>query len=187
MTKLTAKEKIRHAFIKQVSEKGFNQVSVSSIIKEAGIHRSTFYDHYQDKYDLLEQTQDSLIQEMHQALLNGREFFKVEANGDLSINQDQMMSLLLYIKAHQFELKAMQSRDLGREFYHLFRIRNDFFIDKAYESSGIPMSLHSEIPEDYYDELLMQSFFTTISVWLKKDCYESPETILKIMMRLTEL
>lgn len=49
-----------HAFEELMKSKSFEQIKVSDICNEALINRSTFYDHYNDKYDLLEEYINSL-------------------------------------------------------------------------------------------------------------------------------
>lgn len=50
----TAKESIIEAFLQLISEKSFQDLSVKEIVQRAGISRSTFYLHFTDKYELLE-------------------------------------------------------------------------------------------------------------------------------------
>ena len=45
---------ISEAFIKLSCKKSFSDISVKDITEEAMINRATFYNHYLDKYDLLE-------------------------------------------------------------------------------------------------------------------------------------
>ncbi len=53
---------IQQAFIELTMEKGFAALTVRDITKRAMVNRSTFYRHYQDKYDLLEQYMDELYE-----------------------------------------------------------------------------------------------------------------------------
>lgn len=46
---------LRQAFIELTVEKGFSILTVRDITERAMVNRSTFYRHYLDKYDLLEQ------------------------------------------------------------------------------------------------------------------------------------
>jgi AcrR family transcriptional regulator len=46
---------IVEAFRKLTIERGFASVTVRDIATEAGVNRATFYRHYEDKFDLLEQ------------------------------------------------------------------------------------------------------------------------------------
>ncbi|MEW9031593.1 MAG: TetR/AcrR family transcriptional regulator C-terminal domain-containing protein [Planifilum fimeticola] len=43
------------AFMAELSERSFEEITVKGICERAMVHRTTFYKHYQDKYDLLEQ------------------------------------------------------------------------------------------------------------------------------------
>jgi AcrR family transcriptional regulator len=51
---VSAKEYIIQAFIKLLESKAFEEISVKEIVKKAGISRSTFYIHFQDKYKLMD-------------------------------------------------------------------------------------------------------------------------------------
>lgn len=46
---------IVEALVHLTVQKGFAAVTVQDIVREAGINRATFYRHYQDKFDLVEQ------------------------------------------------------------------------------------------------------------------------------------
>lgn len=46
-------KKIANSFQKLVEKNGFDHVSVTILMKETGIRRPTFYEYFQDKYDLL--------------------------------------------------------------------------------------------------------------------------------------
>ncbi len=46
---------IQEAFIELAAERGFEAITIGDIVKRAGVNRATFYRHYQDKYDLLDQ------------------------------------------------------------------------------------------------------------------------------------
>ena len=48
------KNKIIDVALKLINEKGFDNVSVSEITKEAGVSKGAFYIHFESKEDLLE-------------------------------------------------------------------------------------------------------------------------------------
>lgn len=56
---IKTRRNIKNAFIQLLRENDFNTITVQNILDRALINRKTFYNHYQDKYDLAEQ----LIQE----------------------------------------------------------------------------------------------------------------------------
>lgn len=57
------KENIKSAFWNLYKEKQIGKITVSELCKIAGYHRSTFYEYYQDIYDVLEEIESELITE----------------------------------------------------------------------------------------------------------------------------
>lgn len=60
-------DNIVKAFLQAAKAKGVDAVTVSDIIQYAQINRSTFYRHYQDRYDLIEQLEHHIIKEIDDA------------------------------------------------------------------------------------------------------------------------
>lgn len=62
-----------------LQEKAFDRITVTDIVKEAGLTRKTFYNHYQDKIDLVQDYQNLLSGEIlalqQECGTLGREFF----------------------------------------------------------------------------------------------------------------
>lgn len=59
-----AKQRIRQAILELIPGQSFSSITVDDVIRLAKINRSTFYYHYQDKYDLRRQLIDGMIQEL---------------------------------------------------------------------------------------------------------------------------
>jgi len=57
------------ALMAEMSERPFEEISVTDICERAMVHRTTFYKHYEDKYALLEQG----MRQMYDALLSVRQ------------------------------------------------------------------------------------------------------------------
>lgn len=60
---MITKKRIAKAFKKQLSQKSFDKISVVDIMQEAGIRRQTFYNHFLDKYELLDWIFETELQE----------------------------------------------------------------------------------------------------------------------------
>ena len=58
------KQAIKNAFIQQVEEVGFERVTVKNLALVAEINRGTFYLHYSDKYDVMEDLRQELLKEL---------------------------------------------------------------------------------------------------------------------------
>jgi len=59
---------LRAALLELIEEKGFEAIIVQDIADRAMINRVTFYKHYRDKYDLLEQTMRAMLSELPQGV-----------------------------------------------------------------------------------------------------------------------
>ena len=66
-TRMT-KQFIRNAFMDLLSRKPIQSISIRELCGIAGINRGTFYTHYKDIYDLLEQIEKEMTREIEKAL-----------------------------------------------------------------------------------------------------------------------
>ncbi|MED1469834.1 TetR/AcrR family transcriptional regulator [Bacillus salipaludis] len=75
---------IYETFISLISEKEFTQISIKDITHQANISRSTFYSHYQDKYDLLDKTIQEKLSELNELLMKSKsDYMNYESNIDI--------------------------------------------------------------------------------------------------------
>ena len=107
---------ITGALFSLLETKDFHKISVSDIIKKAKINRSTFYRHYVDKYDILDN-----IKEMAAPL--GERMIETSADGetshfDLLFNSDYLKNgvpehykktllLLMKVRAENFDMEKI--------------------------------------------------------------------------------
>ena len=59
---------IRRAFLDLLRTKPMQGISIKELCTAAGINRGTFYSHYADIYDLLEQIEDDMMHDFQEAL-----------------------------------------------------------------------------------------------------------------------
>lgn len=59
---------LRHGLAQLMSEKSVNEMTVKELVDLVDINRSTFYLHYTDIYDLLEKTEQRLLQQLMDAV-----------------------------------------------------------------------------------------------------------------------
>ena len=103
--------------IKLMKQKNFERIKISDICEEALINRSTFYSHYEDKYDLLM----DLFEEHKLTLLK-----ELNVNENKSFSKKYLMDLLSILINHI---------DENKEIYNAILVNNrngiliDFLID----------------------------------------------------------
>ena len=59
---------IRKAFLELLCRKPIQSISIKELCGLAGVSRGTFYAHYQDIYDLFQQIEDDMMEEIASAL-----------------------------------------------------------------------------------------------------------------------
>ena len=83
---MATKEKIRNSFWQLYCENGISTVSVCQVAKKAGVNRSTFYQYFIDIYDVLEQIENSLLDDLTEDLKNEINKGLPNSLKDLSVN-----------------------------------------------------------------------------------------------------
>lgn len=76
---------IQDTFLSLAKEKSFEDITVKDIAKRAPVNRSTFYAHFQDKYDLL----DSFISDRFMSIVSSR------INSEKELNEETLHNLIL--------------------------------------------------------------------------------------------
>lgn len=160
--KKQSKEKIKKAFVEQLQKKQLNQISVTDIVKEAHINRSTFYANYIDIYDLA----DKLKEEMFYNLLD---LFKEESTSHT--HSYNYLKLFRHIKDNQIYYKT------------LFKLDFDFSkyinIDSEYKEA---LKFYDSLKNiDYHIVFFKSGLNSVIKKWLYDGCIETPEEINEVL------
>ena len=109
------------ALMELTIQKGFNSVTVKDICDNAMVNRATFYRHYTDKYDLLDQYMDELYELLDQS--------QGEPSFDRSDSPPAgLVRILEHLRGHADFYRAM----LGPKGYPLFEERIRFYMEKRF-------------------------------------------------------
>ena len=173
---LKTRENIRTSFINLLLIKDFKDITIQNIIDEALIGRSTFYDHYCDKYDLLKQLVDELITDFR-FYIKGR--FNIKSHDDFMIfflsiidfYSKQRNKLLALLKVHTESVDLYNSftdilMDGCSSYFDSMQIKNKFNVPKEYfcrmYASTVMTSLQwcIENNEEYTPQYFMELFST---------------------------
>ena len=128
---------IKLAFKKCVDKNGFEKVYVSDICKEAMINRNTFYLHYSDKYDLLEE----LFKDFIKSFRNDKSITFVQSN----LSKDN------YIPTNKWYIENMFTH--REEFLFLAKCSHER-MEKTIRSDIFEWLLGNVIPN--YNELIKE-------------------------------
>lgn len=188
--KLT-QQRIMDAFVKLVSEKGFNNLTVSNITRTAKLSRGTFYIYYLDKYDVLEKIETYLLTNMEKLMqinidktiswLDDVDNNKLSAELDTYSTYRSFIQSFDFLDKNRFTLKTLLSKNGDSQFVYKLRHLIDEQIDSHYKN--IFKDGNEVIPSDYTHDLLISSLISIIGHWLQKDDPESPAEIAEILIR----
>lgn len=86
------------AIMSLLKEKSFNDIHISDICERAMVHRTTFYKHFEDKYDLLNHAMNNLLENFEKKIL---EFNEIKEP------RQYYVDLFRIILEHMFKNKEM--------------------------------------------------------------------------------
>lgn len=160
---------LREGFAELLSEKGIHNITVKELTDKVDIHRSTFYAHYEDIYDLYQKLEDTVIEELNDI---------ITANFSLYFN-DYYEVLFHYIRENRKLCKTLFSNNTAPNFSH----RLVMLFKSACLKNWCSILNRSDVSEelDYYAQYHLQGCFAMISKWAASDFAYSSEKMIKIM------
>lgn len=113
----SAQEKLKQSLILLLDDFDFDQISISKICKEAGVHRSIFYAYYDNQSDLLEDVMAYLADIFTAEFISLQEPFEAEKERDSLLDSYYLLPYLAYIKNHQklFKIYLKNPTDFQHE------------------------------------------------------------------------
>ena len=167
------KRLIQKSFLQILEGKSFEAITVGDITKKASINRGTFYLHYKDKFDLLDQIEQQLFEEL------GNHIDELQAHSSSTYTfekgQEQLAAALFSsIKMHAPLLKIFLS-DHGRAGFHL-RFR-DAFTEKVRVNLEKNDSFNAKenVPMDYFLSFITSAFLGLIEQWFQNGLEKTPK------------
>lgn len=160
---MKAKDKIIKSFINLIQSKEINEITVTEIIKNAKVNRSTFYINFTDINDLKEQVK----QNMYNCLL---ELYKEESI--LHIHSYNYLKLFKHIKDNQIYYNTMFKLNFDFTSYYNFEIEEK----EALKYLGTTKNI------EYHISFFKSGLTSVIKNWLKNGCKETPEEINEIIL-----
>jgi AcrR family transcriptional regulator len=173
---------IRNAMVSLIEEKGFDDLSVSEIAIQANINRGTFYSHYRDKYDLLEQTVAEILQDIEKIFLKAKALNVADF-----MHRDQPLPITVEIFDYLKENEAIMRVVFGLGGDIAFQVRLRKVVENTLKL-GFLAGLDEEdfqVPREYLISYILHAHFGVIQSWLANGCKESPIKMAHILSRLS--
>jgi Transcriptional regulator len=179
---IRTKKMIRNALSELIEEKGFSNISITDLTARADINRGTFYLHYNDKYDLLEQVENEVIQEIHDHATS------VGCLDTLNIDFIDkpipfMTRIFEYFKDNAGFMKAI----FGPKGDPVFQRKLKKFIEAEMFEKKSVSTLNKDttmVPEEYFVSYVLSAHLGALQQWLESGMKESPEEMSLILSRM---
>jgi AcrR family transcriptional regulator len=169
------KQLIQKTFINMLEEKPFESITIGDIAKNAKINRGTFYLHYIDKFDLLDQMEQQLFADLGNHIDELQYGYLSSQAQTYEKGQEKLADALFqFIETHALLLKIFLS-DHGRAGFHL-RFK-DAFSKKVGFNLGLAETFHAnlKVPLEYFLSFITSAFLGLIEQWIQNDLDKTPE------------
>ncbi|UCZ54667.1 TetR/AcrR family transcriptional regulator [Bacillus shivajii] len=173
------KEQIRNTFAELIEEKGLDRVTIKDLTSRANINRGTFYLHYEDKYDLLEKSEEELLSGIQQ-IAKELETIELE-NWDDEEPHPAAEKYFAYLKEHAVFVKAI----LGPKGDPAFQNKIKALITNQIKTQFVQADQTSlPLPQEYLIAYLVSAHLGVIQHWIENGLQESPKEMGKIIANM---
>ncbi len=173
--------KMDEALITLLEKKDFVYVTIKEICEEAGVNRSTFYLHYENTSDLLNETTRYIL-DKHFAYYSAdtkrisERFENCEPKELVFVTAEYLKPYLTFIKENRrifkVAIKQFNSMNMNEVYSKMFIHIFD------------PILARFRVPEKerpYVIKFYLTGVFAIVMEWLDKDCAEDMNSIIKII------
>lgn len=168
--KTASKEKIKQAFIVLLETEGFQKMTISSLVKQAGINRGTFYLNYLDKDDLAQQLVNDFFTDIA-AILK-------QDNGDRNdwFSPAAISQIIEYVQNNFAFAHALLNSDLKGQVKELLsQILAQAFL---HQHANLQQP---KINQPYASKIVFGGIASLFTLWIQRDMQESPAALLQII------
>lgn len=170
---------IKRAFTELVAEKGFGALTVSDITRRAGINRGTFYLHFVDKNDLLDQLEGAAISDLADILLAPLPAGAPEPGQVFPY--EVLRDALTYVAKDYPFIAAISGRDGDQHFSEKLKRLIGGLFDQGLARAGVSVVGNETYPVPYAREMALSRVMAIISLWLQRECAETPEQVARMV------
>jgi AcrR family transcriptional regulator len=167
------KQLIQKSFMEVLENKPFESITIGDITKTAQINRGTFYLHYLDKFDLLDQIEQKLFADLgkHVDELQSR----YSSTHSLEKGQEHLAATLFScIEMHSPILKIFLS-DHGRAGFHI-RFRDAFSEKVRFNlEKNESFNANLKVPMEYFLSFITSAFLGLMEQWIQNGLDKTPQ------------
>ena len=164
-------QRIMEVFSEMVSKKEIQEITVREICEAAQINRTTFYMHFQDVYDLMNQIEHQLMS------ISGQIFS--EPTPDYNLH-DRFVTFFGFIEQHKDFFRAYLS---NRQEIHVL---DGSLSNKAlhrYQDLTVRLGYENERELQYHNAFFKAGLTALVREWIQGGCVETTKELADILAR----
>lgn len=152
-------------------QKHFQEITVTDVCREAGVQRSTFYAHYANTAELLQEAVETAIRDFNS-------YWKESSLEEMTfpyLTEQNLRTMLTYVEAN---------REITRVFFQgEFPTLKRMIIDWIRDNMTLPhIIVGDRVRAEYITRYYLASVKAVIAAWLERDCAESIDEICEILL-----
>ena len=151
------------AFSKLLAEKSYGKITVQEIIDTANIGRTTFYDHFETKDDLLKALCEELFGHIIHSAADCTHTHGLYSEGNAP--ESVFCHLLQHLQENENNILGLLSSESSEIFLRYFKDSLNELIQKQF--IGQDRSANLDIPEDFLVNHISGSFVEMVLWWIR--------------------
>ncbi|NIK23216.1 TetR/AcrR family transcriptional regulator [Paenibacillus lupini] len=155
---------IKNAFIELMSEKSFDNITIQDISDRANVGRRTIYDHYMDKFDLL----DKLIEEHINELRN-----LCESTADMSFVEGNLMWFEYFERNYSFFSTMLKSKGAPTFRIHFLKLVIEELEGEVDVTEGKNKGLSKSLILNFFGAAIVE----TVEAWIANGLSEPTQVV----------
>ncbi|AZB42042.1 TetR family transcriptional regulator [Bacillus sp. FJAT-42376] len=159
-----SQEAIKNAFIELMSEKSFDQLTIQDISDRANVGRRTVYDHYLDKFDILEKLIEEHIEELRKLC---------KAAADLDFAEGNLIWFEYFERNHSFFFTMLTSKGATTFRKHFLAFVMEELEDEVNVSEGINKGLSKQLILSFFSAAIVE----IVEMWIVNGLNEPTEAV----------
>ncbi len=174
--------KMDEAFLKLLSEKEFEYITVKEICKEAGVNRSTFYLHYETVGDLLDETLEYVNGKFDgyfsEARIDVNKISALPLNELYLITPDYLTPWLKFIKENKKLFQTFLKRHETLKLNSIYKIMFAKVVSPILTRFNV-----KKFDQEFIFLFYVEGIMGIVKNWVKEGCSRSIEDIMDIITR----
>lgn len=171
-----AEEAIYDAFLLTLKEKDLEKITVTDIIKKAGIVRTTFYNHYENIPTLVNAVEDKTLNDIFSLMKS------FHPKNDRDMCRTYFLTICEYTMKNPFLASLLRSPRGDRFFEKALTMFHTYVANVMQNHTGA--FSHDKTEFSYTVASTIGSTIGVLHKWTKENCEVPPETIAEILTQV---